>query len=463
MHPRSLTEGSISRGLLLFALPMLLSNMLQSLNGSVNAIWVGRFLGEAALTATANANAILFLLLGGAFGLSMASTVLVGQYIGARNWTEAKKVVGTSTTFFFAVSVLISGAGWLFCEPLLRAMNTPPAALPFAVSYMQVIFVAMPAMYMYAFVMAVLRGAGDAKTPLYFMALSVGLDIVLNPVFIFGVGPLPPLGITGAALATLIAQTVSLAALVYYLYLRRHPLVLHSGEQRLLRVDWTIASAMVRKGIPMGLQIFVISFSAVLMVTLVNRFGVDTAAAYGAALQLWNYVQMPAFAVGMAVSAMAAQNVGAGQWQRVQKTAKVGVGYALLVTATFIALIEIFSGPALGLFLPQSTSALAIAEHLNRISAWSFLFFSVSMVLFGVVRATGAVMPPLIILSIAMLLIRYPLALLLIDRWQADAVWWSFPISSAIAAVLAVAYYKYGGWRRARMIDKPLATTARPA
>jgi putative MATE family efflux protein len=305
----------------------------------------------------------------------------------------------------------------------------------------------------------VLRGAGDAKTPLYFMGLSVALDIILNPVLIFGLGPLPRLGITGSALATLIAQTVSLAALVYYLYLRRHPLVLHSGERRLLRIDWTIANAMVRKGIPMGLQIFVISFSAVLMVTLVNRFGVDTAAAYGAALQLWNYVQMPAFAVGMAVSAMAAQNVGAGQWQRVQRTAKVGVGYALLVTATFIALIEIFSGPALGLFLPESTAALAIAEHLNRISAWSFLFFSVSMVLFGVVRATGAVMPPLIILSIALLVIRYPLAYFLVDRWQADAVWWSFPISSAIATVLAVTYYKYGGWRRARMIEKPLATT----
>jgi putative MATE family efflux protein len=459
MQPRSLTEGSISRGLMLFALPILASNMLQSLNGSVNAIWVGRFLGEAALTATANANAILFLLLGAAFGLSMASTVLVGQYVGARDWLEAKKVVGTSTTFFFAVSVLIAIAGWVFCEPLLRAMNTPPEALPFAVSYMRVIFIAVPAMYMYAFVMAGLRGAGDSKTPLYFMALSVALDIVLNPVLIFGLGPLPRLGITGSALATLIAQTVALVALVYYLYLRRHPLVLHSGEQRLLKIDWTIANAMIRKGIPMGLQIFVISFSAVLMVTLVNRFGVDTAAAYGAALQLWNYVQMPAFAVGMAVSAMAAQNVGAGQWQRVQKTAKVGVGYALAVTAIFIALIEIFSGPALGLFLPESAGALAIAEHLNRISAWSFLFFSVSMVLFGVVRATGAVMPPLIILSVAMLAIRYPLAYYLLDRWHADAVWWSFPISSAIAAVLAVAYYKYGGWRQARMIDKPLAAT----
>ena len=459
MRPRSLTEGSISRGLLLFALPILYGNILQSLNGSINAIWVGRFLGEAALTAAANANAILFLLLGGAFGLSMASTVLVGQYIGAGNLAAAKKVVGTSTTFFFAISILISAAGWVFCEPLLSAMNTPADALPFAVSYMQVIFIAMPAMYMYAFIMAVLRGAGDAKTPLYFMLLSVGLDIVLNPMFIFGVGPLPRLGITGAALATLIAQTVSLGALVFYLYGRRHPLVLHSGEQRLLRIDWSIASAMIRKGIPMGLQIFVISFSAVLMVTLVNRFGVDTAAAYGAALQLWNYVQMPAFAVGMAVSAMAAQNVGAGQWQRVQQTARVGVGYSLLVTATCIALIELFSGPALGLFLPSSTAALAIAEHLNRISAWSFLFFGVSMVLFGVVRATGAVMPPLIILSVTMLAIRYPLAYYLVDRWQADAIWWSFPISSAIAMVLAVGYYRYGGWRRARMIDKPLTAS----
>ena len=459
MRPRSLTEGSISRGLLLFALPILYGNILQSLNGSVNAVWVGRFLGEAALTAAANANAILFLLLGGAFGLSMASTVLVGQYIGAGNLEAAKKVVGTSTTFFFAISILISATGWVFCEPLLRAMNTPADALPFAVSYMQVIFVAMPAMYMYAFVMAVLRGAGDAKTPLYFMLLSVGLDIVLNPLFIFGVGPLPRLGITGAALATLIAQTVSLGALVFYLYRRRHPLVLHSGEQRLLRIDWSIAGAMIRKGIPMGLQIFVISFSGVLMVTLVNRFGVDTAAAYGAALQLWNYVQMPAFAVGMAVSAMAAQNVGAGQWQRVQQTARVGVGYSLLVTATFIALIELFSRPALGLFLPTSTAALAIAEHLNRISAWSFLFFGVSMVLFGVVRATGAVMPPLIILSVTLLVIRYPLAYFLLDRWQADAIWWSFPFSSAIAMVLAVTYYKYGGWRRARMIDRPLTAS----
>jgi putative MATE family efflux protein len=310
--------------------------------------------------------------------------------------------------------------------------------------------------------MAVLRGAGDAKTPLYFMVMSVALDIVLNPVFIFGVGPLPKLGITGSALATLIAQGSTFIALVVYLYRRKHPLVLHSGEQRLLKVDWTIAGALIRKGIPMGLQIFVISFSAVLMVTLVNRLGVDSAAAYGAAIQVWNYVQMPAFAVGMAVSAMAAQNVGAGQWDRVRKTARVGVTYSLLLTATFLALIEIFSRPALGLFLPAETSALAIAEHLNRISAWSFLFFCVSMTLFGVVRATGAVMPPLIILSVTMLLIRYPVARVFMDDWP-DAIWWSFPLSSAIAAALAISYYRWGGWRHAQMLSKPLSAPAEPA
>jgi len=455
-RPRSLTSGSISRGLLLFTLPILFGNILQTLNGSVNSIWVGRFLGEAALSATANANNVMFLLLGGVFGLSMAATILVGQYIGAGNLPEAKRVVGTSTTFFFVLSFALSAIGWLACERILRAMNTPPDVLPLAVSYMKVIFLALPFMYLYAFAVAVLRGAGDSKTPLYFLVLSVGLDIALNPLLIFGAGPVPPLGITGSALATLIAQVVSLIALVVSLYRRRHMLVLHSGEQRLLKIDWTIASTLVRKGIPMGLQLLVMSGSGILMMTLVNRFGVDTAAAYGASFQVWNYVQMPAFAVGMAVSAMAAQNVGAAQWERVKSTARVGVLYSLLLTGSLVLLIEVFSKPALGIFLPPDSVALRLAEHLNGIAAPSFIFFGVSMVLSGVVRATGAVMPPLIILTVSLLLVRYPLAEILLSRWHADAIWWSFPISTALSATLSLLYYKFGGWRQAHMLARPL-------
>jgi putative MATE family efflux protein len=458
--PRSLTEGSITSGMIRFALPILFANILQSLNGSVNSIWVGRFLGEAALTATSNANTVMFLLIGAAFGIAMAATILVGQCIGAKDWPEAKRVVGTSATFFAAISVVMVIIGVEMCEPLLVAMSTPAYALPLAVAYMRVIFLALPFMFMYAFVMSVLRGAGDSKTPFYFMLLSVAIDIALNPVFIFGLGPIPRLGIAGSALATLLAQAISLIALVSYLYRRRHPLVLHKEELRHLRIDWTIVGTLIKKGVPMCAQMLVLSLSAVLMLALVNNFGVETTAAFGAALQLWNYIQMPAFAVGMTVSAMAAQNVGARKWDRVHAIARVGVVCSVVLTGSVVLLIELLDVHAFELFLPAGSEALRQASHLNHIVTWSFIFFGVSMVLFGVVRATGAVMAPLFILTLALLLVRFPLAEALMSRYQIDAVWWSFPVSSALAAVLAVLYYKYGGWRSARMAGGPQSIVA---
>jgi MATE family, multidrug efflux pump len=187
------------------------------------------------------------------------------------------------------------------------------------------------------------------------------------------------------------------------------------------------------------------------MITLVNRFGVDTTAAFGAGLQLWNYIQMPAFAVGMALSAMTAQNVGAGKWHRVTRIAQVGVLYSVLLTGSVVLVIEILDRHVFGLFLPADSNALAIASHMNRIVTGSFIFFGISVALFGVVRATGAVIAPLVALTISLLIVRFPLALLFLPHYHADAVWWSFPISSVVSCVLALLYYRYGGWRRARM------------
>jgi putative MATE family efflux protein len=426
--------------------------VLQSLNGSVNSIWVGRYLGEAALTATSNANTVMFLLIGAAFGVALAATILIGQFIGANNIRESKRVVGTSATFFAAISVGMAITGLVLCRPLLIAMSTPADSLPLAVAYMRVIFLALPFLYMYAFVMAVLRGAGDSKTPFYFMLLSVGIDIALNPVFIFGLGPIPRLGIAGSALATFVAQAVSLTALIRYLYRRKHVLCLHKDELALLKVDWSVVGTLVKKGIPMSAQMLVISLSGVLMITLVNRFGVDTTAAFGAAMQIWNYIQMPAFAVGMGVSAMTAQNVGAGKWDRVNRIARVGVLYSVLLTGSVVAVIEVLNLHIFGLFLPAGSAALAIASHMNRIVTCSFIFFGISVALFGVVRATGAVIAPLIVLTISMLVVRFPLAEFFLDKYHVDAVWWSFPISSGLSSILALLYYRYGGWRSAHML-----------
>jgi Na+-driven multidrug efflux pump len=224
-------------------------------------------------------------------------------------------------------------------------------------------------------------------------------------------------------------------------------------------LNWTIIGVLIKKGIPMSAQMMVLSLSGVLMISIVNRFGIDTAAAFGASMQLWNYIQMPAFAVGMAVSAMAAQNVGARKWDRVASVARVGIVYATALTGSVVVLLEILNTRAYSLFLQNGSAAMEAAVHINRIVTPSFIFFGITMVLFGVVRATGAVMAPLITLTISLLVVRIPLADAFTDRWGASSIWWSFPLSSAVAALLAVLYYKYGGWRSAHMASLPAQST----
>jgi Na+-driven multidrug efflux pump len=202
----------------------------------------------------------------------------------------------------------------------------------------------------------------------------------------------------------------------------------------------------------MSAQMMVLALSGVLMISLVNQFGVDTTAAYGAEMQLWNYIQTPAFAIGMAASAMAAQNVGARKLDRVNAIARVGVLYSVVLTGSVVLVIQILDQHAFGLFLPAGSEALRIALHLNKIVAGSFIFFGVTVLLFSVVRATGAVILPLLVSSLSLFGVRFPLAYWLLERYHAEAIWWSFPASSVLATALALLYYKYGGWRSAHML-----------
>lgn len=448
---RSLTEGPIGRNLLLFSLPILGGNVAQSLNGSVNAVWVGKFLGESALTAVANANNIMFFLIGSVFGIGMAATILIGQAIGAGDMAHARKVMGTSATFFIGLSVVIASFGVWLARHLLAAMGTPAASLPLAEAYLRVIFLAMPLLYAFAFLSAALRGAGDSKTPFRFLLLAVVLDIGLDPLLMFGIGPFPKLGIAGAAWSTLLTQGIALTALLFYMRHKRHVLWLGRKQIRLFLIDRAVLKTLIIKGIPMGLQMVLVSLAMIAMMTLVNRFGTDTAAAYGAALQTWTYVQMPAMALAAAVSTMAAQNVGAGHWDRVGAAARTGVLFNFLLTGGLIAPLILLDRWTFSLFLAPGSIAHETARHINHIAIWSFLFFGVMFVLSGVVRASGAVIPPLIMLVISLWGIRVPFANLLQPLLGVDALWWSFPASSLCSMLMAMAYYRWGRWRNARM------------
>jgi Na+-driven multidrug efflux pump len=192
-----LTQGSIGPTLLRFALPTLASSIVQSLNGTVNAIWVGRFLGENALAATSNANIVMFLLISFVFGFGMAATILIGQAFGRKDVDDARRVMGTTAGAFLLISILVAAAGWILCPMILKLLGTPGAAAPLALAYLRRIFLAMPALLLLTMLMMSLRGAGDSMTPLWFMLVAVVLDSGLNPVLIRGLGPAPRLGIAG--------------------------------------------------------------------------------------------------------------------------------------------------------------------------------------------------------------------------------------------------------------------------
>jgi putative MATE family efflux protein len=448
---RDLTQGPIAKTLLAFALPTLVSSILQSLNGTVNAIWVGRFLGEDALAATSNANMIMFLLMSFVFGFGMAATVLIGQAFGRKDVDGARRVVGTAAGFLFFVSIGIAAFGWFFAPALLKLLATPPGAAPLALAYLRVIFLAMPSILLTVLLMMSLRGAGDAMTPLFLMILAVVLDSGLNPVFILGLGPAPRLGIAGSATATLIANSTSLLAMIVYIYARDLPLRLKGRELRYIVCNAAILKTIVVKGIPMGLQMIVISASALALIGLVNREGVDTTAAFGVAMQLWAYLQMPAMSLGAAVSAMAAQNIGAGKWDRVGAITRSAIGFTLLITGALVVLLAVADKPALALFLGEHSGALPIARHIQLLATWSFLLMGVTMVLFGTVRANGSVFGPLIVLAIGLVPVRLGFAIGAYPWLKADALWLSFPVSSFANIAMAVAFYLHGGWRKGRM------------
>jgi Na+-driven multidrug efflux pump len=296
-------------------------------------------------------------------------------------------------------------------------------------------------------------------TPLWFMIVAVLFDSGLNPVFILGLGPAPRLGIAGSATATVIANYTALIGLVVYLYARDLPLRLKGRELRYLIPDRAILKTIIVKGIPMGLQMIVISASALALIGLVNREGVDTTAAFGVAMQLWTYLQMPAMALGAAVSAMAAQNIGAGRWDRVSSITWAGVAQALVITGVLVVLLAVADRPALALFLGGHSPALPIARHIQLLATWSFLLMGTTMVIFGTVRANGAVIGPLIILAIGLWPVRLGFAFGAYPWLKADALWLSFPVSSFANISMAIAFYFHGGWRRSRMAigqPKPL-------
>jgi putative MATE family efflux protein len=445
---RDLTSGPVVATLFFFALPALGVNILQSINGSVNAIWVGRLLGEGALAATSNAGMVMFLMIASLFGFATATTILIGQSMGRRDIDHVRKVVGGAVGLFLLAGLATALFGWIFTPQLLAMLSTPPEAFPLAVAYLRVVFISMPTLFVMILLTSALRGVGDAVTPFWSTVLNVVLDVILNPVLILGIGPFPKLGIAGSGLAMLIASLASTGFLIWQVYAKDLTIRLRGSELAYLRPSWGITSSISRLGLPMGLSMIILSLSGVVMIGLINREGVNLAAAFGVMSQLWNYVMMPGVAVGIAVSAMVAQNIGANRWDRVNRVAWAGIGINIIMQFLLIALVTIFIRPLLSLFLTEGSAAIPLSIHMNYMIGWTYAAMGVSMITMSVVRANGAVIAPLIFLIISMIFVRIGIGFGLHPKYGADAIWWAFGVSTVAAVAMGMGYFLHGGWRK---------------
>ncbi len=450
---RDLLNDPVGKTLFLFALPSLGVNILQTLNGSVSAAWVGQLLGEEALAATANAGMIMFLALSGVIGFSMAATILIGQFAGRGDIKGARRIFGGAIGMFSILGVMTAIAGWIYTPELLNMLSMPSEAYDMATRYLPYVFLGMPMYFMMILLSAALRGVGDAVTPLRSSVVNVLLAILLNPLLILGFGPFPAMGVAGAGLAMLLAGLFSTLYLVRQIYAQDISIRLRGDELGFIRPTRQVAAPVLGMGLPIGLSVIVMSLSGVIMIGLINREGVNTAAAYGVLMQIWSYVMMPTAAVSGAVSAMAAQNIGAGKWNRVSSIAWSGMGINAALSAVLVLVSTIFARELLWIFMDPKSAAIPIAIDINYMVGWTYIVMGVGMVTGSVVRANGAVYVPLALLFVSMIIVRVGVGLWLHPAYGANAIWFAFGVSAIVSLVTGLAYYLCGGWRQREAIQ----------
>lgn len=451
-------DQPITPTLLRFALPLLATNLLHAAATTWAAVWVGQMLGAQALPAVATASVLLFMLMGAVMGMGTAAGVAIGQSLGAGDLGAVKRVAGCALAFVVAFSLAVAAAGWALAPAVIDALGMPAASRGFAVVHLRFTCLSMPAIFCYLVLVMMLRGTGDSRTPFRFTLVWIGLSVLLVPPLVRG------LGIAGVGLANLVSAGAALAALLVYVYRRRLPIALHGDDIRHLRPERALLVLMLRRGLPVALESIVTQGAYFVLLGLVNRHGATTAAAYAGAAQLWTYVQMPGIALAASMSAMAAMNIGAGRWPRVEQIALRGCMASLAVSATaamaIYALGAAFDDLPLRLFIRGDEAVLAQARRINFVVLWGWIALSVTMGLFAVVRANGAMLAPLLIFIVTMWAFRVPFAVWL-EPWLGEAaIWWSFPFGSITSALIAWAYFRWGRWRQRPLMLAPAGVAA---
>jgi len=435
-----MTEGKPWYKLLLFTVPLLVGNAFQQLFSTVDAIMLGNFVGDYALAAVGSTMSIFFLVLVLMMGIAMGAGVMVAQYFGARRREELSYTIGTCITLTAILGVFLMVVGPLLTRPLLTFLNTPPEIIDYSVTYINILLIGVLGMSYFNMLSGILRGVGDALSPLLYLAFASLLNIALNYLFIGVLG----WGIMGAAIGTVIAQSISALLCLRKLLQMRDVFRLRLLH---LRPKKEYVNQVLKLGVPTGASQAVFAIAMMVVQPLANYFGALFLATNIIVMKVDGFVMMPIFSFGNAMTVFAGQNMGAGKVDRVSQGTKQCVLMCLGTAAIMTMGILAFGANIAGLFTDTDV-VLEMAVQFLRVLAVGYMAFSVNSVLWGTIRGAGDAITPMYATVLNTALIRVPLAYLLVHiMGEPVAIIYSLLISWTSISLMSVIAYRIGKWR----------------
>ncbi len=438
----NLSEGSVLKGLIRFATPFLLSNIIQSLYNVADMWVVGTFSGTASIAGVNIGGQVTFILTNLIMGLCTGGTVLIAQYIGSGNREKLKKTVSTLFTGLVLAAIVITAAMLLLKNQVLQLLSTPPESLSEASNYLWVTVTGIVFIFGYNALSAVLRGMGDSKRPLLFVSIACVTNVVLDLIFVW---PLK-MGALGAAIATVISQGLSLLLCIRYLK-RRDFLFDFRAES--FRIDRVQLKSILKIGTPAAIQNTVVSFSFLFITALANAVGgVTASAAVGIVGKFNSFAILPAIGMSAAVSTMAAQNIGANKWDRALKAARIGMVISLGFSLTAFAAVQLFPEAIIGLFDKNLQTIMDGVAYMRSFS-YDYLIVPFVFSLHGLYIGAGHTTFTLFTGLISSLLGRIPASYLFgkVAGWGLKGVGLGAPVASFVSLLLVVGFFVSGRWK----------------
>ncbi|WP_423751600.1 MATE family efflux transporter [Salinirarus marinus] len=439
-----LTSGDIGGPLFYLALPIVITNLLQTAYNLADTFWVGQY-STNALAAISFAFPLVFLLIALGMGVSVAGSVLVAQFVGADEEREAEYAASQTVGYAFLLSLVLGAGGYLFVEDVIGLLGAEPDVLPLATDYMQIISLGIVFMFGFFVFISLMRGYGDTITPMLVMFGSVVLNIAIDPFVIFGWWVFPEMGVEGAALATVFSRALAMAVGLGIMLSGRRGVRIRPGE---MFPDLAYGRKLARVGLPASVEGTGRALSINLLMAIVGTFPTTVVAAFGIGTRVFSVIFLPAIGVARGVETMAGQNIGAGEENRAGETATFAAKATFVILAAVGVVVWVFAGPIIGVFT-DNPDVVAVGADFLRYVAPTFGFIGVMRSYSGAFRGAGKTLTAAAISILMLGVIRLPFAWVAAEPLGSSGVWLSFTVSNIAGAAIAYLWFQRGTWRSA--------------